>query len=155
MATERVYFHLTIKHAHYEELPHGNRVRSGAATYWLDCENRAVVFYGPVTVEQIRSAPRTQKSEQAIEFVQISDDDARRQNTVIATVQDGFVWIYRCMGSAENGDLLSIGGRGQTEEDRPKSFPIQLFDGFPKSISEVPPILAGTGRVLNFVFEAA
>lgn len=150
MASAQVYFHLTIKHEYYADLPHEARIRSGAATYWLDCENCAVVFYGPVTVEQIRSAPRTRKNDQAIEFVQISDDDARRKNTVIATVQDGFVWIYRCMGPAENGDLLSIGGRGQTEDDRPKYFPIQLFEGFPKKISEVPPVLAGI-RAAAFV----
>ena len=151
MTAKREYFHLTIKHTYYDwfdsqcppekKHPEVQAKRIGAAAYWLNYENRAIVFYGTDSVEKIKDAKRTQ----AKDFINVSDSEDRRESTLIATVQDGFVWIYRCTGIAENGSQLTIcGGKGEDKPDLPKSFPIQLFDGFPKKISDVPPVLAGT-----------
>lgn len=154
MSTKREYFHLTIKHTYYDWFDHqcpaeqkhpDVRVKQlGAAAYWLNYECRAAIFYGTDTVEEVRDAELTRQNEQAKRFIEVGDDGTRKKNTLIATVQDGFVWIYQCIGIAANGELLNIVGRGETQPALPKSFPIQLFDGFPKRISDVPPILAGT-----------
>jgi hypothetical protein len=151
LIAKREYFHLTIKHTYYDwfdnqcprdkKHPDVQAKEIGAAAYWLNDERRAVVFYGEDTVEKIRGAKGPL---QAKHFIDIGDEESRRESTLIATVQNGFVWIYRCTGIAEDGGQLTIGGKGEDKPDLSKSFPIQLFDGFPKKISDMPPVLAGT-----------
>lgn len=130
------FYNLNIRH--FEK---NNRAaaRVSHARKWLCERRRAPIFFGGTTVEQMLNGTEGQllprgATTEGREFCRLGLDPDRWRRTVIATIDDGMVWLYRPNGPVE--------ARIDEEyaPDVPKSFPIDLLEC--KRISDVPLVLA-------------
>lgn len=136
------YFNLNVKHSHYQGEVLDSEGPSGSAAHWLN-KNKAVVFFGTDTVEKIQE---TKTPREAFDFIQRGATSTERNSSLIVTIQNGWVWIYKPTGRAKNEAVISFeveeNGKKKKKTDIPKSFPINILKGFPRKVSEVPLILA-------------
>jgi hypothetical protein len=135
------FFNLNIKHNEYRF----SKTQS-AAQYWLDHEKKAVVFYGPESVEELNTPgvnPKLAKAARAqlFDFLSIVQcNNANANKTVFITVDSGFVWIYSPEEGPFTGDRFSLPEKHGGGFDTAKYYRYDLIKK--TKVSQVPLILA-------------
>lgn len=136
------YFNLNIKHPHYDALQDDATQITGAAAHWLGQRGKGVVYFGIDTVESIREA---KKPIEAFNFIRLGDNKENWDTCFVITIQNGNIWIYKPAGKVEDAEEISFKRKNSdasVTRDILKVMKVEMLTGFPKSVSQVPLILA-------------
>lgn len=133
------FFNLNIRHEGYQ------REYGSAAVYWLDRCKQAPIFFGDLTVNDVREKSNAfcgkedcWKKEQQSQIL----DFCNSSSPVCVSIDEGWVWIYELTGKVRMCAERSppIKGKDSEWSDIPKIRDIKLLKN--KRISEVPLVLA-------------
>jgi hypothetical protein len=137
------FYNLNIRH--YRTPGDTDSPRVSHAKKWLDERKRAPIFYGRSTVAGILAGDSGLSGlarSQAQSFCQIGQEKAGWANTLIVTIDDGYVWVFKPVGPIEEHN------EAEYYPDLTKSFPIEILKRTP--IRDVPLVLASMKCAQNF-----
>lgn len=137
------FYNLNIKH--HKDTADRNSRRVSHAAVWLDERLRVPIFYRKSTIANIldnKAGLLGRARSEAKRFCEIGKNPGCWDETLIVTIDDGQVWIYKPSGTIEERSDESY------PDDLVKSFPITLLKKLP--IRDVPIILASMKSNPNF-----
>ncbi len=133
------FFNLNIRHRGYER-EYGN-----AASYWLDTREKAAIFFGDLSLEDIRSRNQSflgksegWKKQQQTEIL----DFCETPRPICVSIDNGHVWIYELTHAPQMSDIPAppIQLSDPQTVDYPKYRDIKLLRK--ETISKTPLVLA-------------